>query len=94
MRELDIWGTARKLVELYGPNAWALAAARAQRRVSDGDTKGARRWMEIAKSVRQLDDRHMRTAGAPAPREFVTPGENVSAASSVATRPVPQQSPQ
>ncbi len=57
MPETDIWGTTRKLIELYGPDAWATAAARVERRIKNGDRDGARRWLEIAKAVRHLDDR-------------------------------------
>jgi hypothetical protein len=57
MPEPDIWGTTRKLIEIYGPNALATAASRAERLIAKGDGRGSRRWDEIAKAVQQLLNR-------------------------------------
>lgn len=57
MPQPDLWGTCRKLIEIYGSDAVATAASRAERLISQGDEKGAWRWREIAGVVQQLLER-------------------------------------
>jgi hypothetical protein len=57
MREPDVWGTTRKLIELYGAGAQQTALYRAEMLMSRGDSRGSLRWQEILTAVRRLQDR-------------------------------------
>jgi hypothetical protein len=59
MPEPDIWGTTRKLIEIYGANAVTTAMSRAQRLIAEGDKRGSVRWQQIGTAARQLLDRRM-----------------------------------
>jgi len=67
MPEPDIWGTTRKLIEIYGPSAITTAVSRAQRLIAEGDKRGSARWQQIAKAVRKLLDRRMTAQRAQTP---------------------------
>lgn len=60
MANADIWGTTRKLIELYGPSAVETAEQRAVRLKAQGDSDGFARWREISCAARQLIERHAR----------------------------------
>jgi hypothetical protein len=54
--EIDMWGTARKMREVYGAFAVATAAKRARQAEGLGDRAGHERWRQIARII---------SAGAP-----------------------------
>jgi hypothetical protein len=55
--EPDIWGTTRKMVELYGSSAHQVAVKRAERMITEGNIRGSARWHEISSAIRNLQDR-------------------------------------
>jgi hypothetical protein len=57
MPEPDVWGTTRKLIELYGVGAQQTALYRAELLMSQGDSRGSLRWQQILTAVRRLQDR-------------------------------------
>ncbi len=57
MPEPDLWGTTRKLMELYGRQAEATALERAERCLSRGDRQGYQRWSEIRAAVQRFEKR-------------------------------------
>jgi hypothetical protein len=57
MPELDIWGTTRMLIEIYGANAVTTAAQRAERLTVQGNREGALRWQQITNAVQEMVSR-------------------------------------
>ena len=51
---LSAWGTARKMLEVYGPDAFAVAAERRARAASSGDRTAAARWSVITALIGKL----------------------------------------
>jgi hypothetical protein len=65
MPEPDIWGTSRKLIEIYGAEAVTTAASRAERLIEEGDGQGSQRWQQIANAVERLLNRRHSEQGSP-----------------------------
>ena len=51
MEDIDIWGTARKMIELYGSEAQLVAKRRGDAALARDDQKGRNRWDSIAKAI-------------------------------------------
>ena len=64
MPETDIWGTSRKLIEIYGPRAVTTAASRAERLIEEGNGQGSQRWQQIANAVERLLSRRQSEQGS------------------------------
>jgi hypothetical protein len=54
--ELDIFRTAKLLIDEYGPEAWFEAAQRADRLLGRGDVDGARVWRRVLSAIKTLQD--------------------------------------
>ncbi|HEX4270629.1 MAG TPA: hypothetical protein VHZ32_04550 [Rhizomicrobium sp.] len=61
MNDLDIWGTSRKMIELYGGNAELTAAQRADGARDGSDLVKLRRWLAITVVVNDLAKRNSST---------------------------------
>jgi hypothetical protein len=48
MTDRDGWGTARKMIELYGKDAQSEARRRCERALAQDDVAGFKRWADIA----------------------------------------------
>lgn len=57
MTEADIWGTTRKMVELYGVAAHHVAVTRAERLMMEGIVQGSTRWHQISFAIRGIQAR-------------------------------------
>ncbi len=51
MNDLNGWGVARKMIELYGKEAQNEARRRCERALSQEDTTGFERWAHIASAI-------------------------------------------
>ena len=51
---LSAWGTARKMIEVYGRDAFAVAAERRTHAASSGDKTASARWGIIAALIGKL----------------------------------------
>jgi hypothetical protein len=51
MNDLNGWGVARKMIELYGKDAQNEARRRCERALEQDDTLGFERWAQIASLV-------------------------------------------
>jgi hypothetical protein len=54
MEEIDIWRTAKILIDSHGKRAWMEAAQRADHALSDGKLEVAAVWTRIWKAVQAL----------------------------------------
>ena len=57
IKDPDILAVARSLMVWYGAGAKKRACLRAVNLLEAGDTEGSRRWMEVAKSIDDLQRR-------------------------------------
>jgi len=60
MDDFDVWGTARKMIELYGGDAAGVAARRGDEALHRGDHRGFKRWNSMAEAI---SSRARRSAG-------------------------------
>ena len=51
MQDMDVWGTVKKMREIYGARAAIIARQRADRAREDNDSFGYDRWKHIAAVV-------------------------------------------
>ena len=51
---LSAWGTARKMIEVYGEDAITVAAGRRTHATSGGDKMAAARWGKIAALIGKI----------------------------------------
>lgn len=56
MEELDIWRTAKVLIDAHGEGAWLQAAQRADRALEEGKPEIAGVWKRVLRAVEQLQD--------------------------------------
>ena len=54
MDDLDIWRSAKRLVDLYGDDATIHAAMRADELLAQGDMDGAGIWRRVLAAVKEL----------------------------------------
>jgi hypothetical protein len=54
--DLDIWRSAKAVIDQHGPGAWIYAANKIRELTAAGDTEGAGVWGRIAAAIAQLDD--------------------------------------
>jgi hypothetical protein len=52
--EIDIWRTAKILLDAHGENAWLEAAQRADGALEDGNPEGVTVWKRVLHAIRQL----------------------------------------
>ncbi len=52
--EIDIWRSAKLLVDRHGDEAPVHAAMRADKMLADGDVDGQRIWMRILRATEEL----------------------------------------
>jgi hypothetical protein len=52
MDEIDIWRTAKILIDAHGDNAWLEAARRADHCLEDGNPEGINVWKRVLRSCR------------------------------------------
>jgi hypothetical protein len=48
---IDMWGTVKKMRELFGARASMVAAKRAEYALNEGDMERSKRWADISKVV-------------------------------------------
>lgn len=65
MDEIDIWRTAKILIDAHGDNAWLEAARRADHCLEDGNPEGINVWKRVLRAVEDLQRQK------PASRESV-----------------------
>jgi hypothetical protein len=58
MDEIDIWRTAKILVDAHGDAAWLEAAQRADHCLEDGNPDGAAVWKRVLRAVEDLQRRN------------------------------------
>ena len=63
--EIDIWRTAKLLIERHGDEAPIHAAMRADELLADGDLDGCATWKWIARAIEELQDREPPEPGEP-----------------------------
>lgn len=51
MNDLSGWGTARKMIELYGKEAQSEARRRCEKALQHDDMRGFERWAAIAQAI-------------------------------------------
>lgn len=54
MEEIDIWRTAKILIDAHGDNAWLQAAQRADHALEDGNRDAESVWMRVLKAIEEL----------------------------------------
>ena len=54
MEELDIWRTAKILIDAHGENAWLEAAQREDRGVEDGNDDVVKVWKRVIVAIDEL----------------------------------------
>jgi len=54
MEEIDIWRTAKILIDAHGDNVWLEAAQRADHSVEDGNAQAESVWKRVLKAVEEL----------------------------------------
>ncbi|MBN9590287.1 MAG: hypothetical protein BGN85_12975 [Alphaproteobacteria bacterium 64-11] len=54
MDEIDIWRTAKILIDAHGENAWLEAAQRADHALEDGSPEGVTVWKRVLRAVEDL----------------------------------------
>jgi hypothetical protein len=54
MEEIDIWRTAKILVDAHGENAWLEAAQRADHCLEGGNLEGVAAWKRVLLAVNDL----------------------------------------
>jgi hypothetical protein len=54
MDEVDIWRTAKILIDVHGDKAWLEAAQRADHCFEDGNLDGVNVWKRVLKAVDEL----------------------------------------
>jgi hypothetical protein len=55
MEEIDIWRTAKILMDAHGDKAWLEAAQRADHAIEDGNTDAEAVWKRVLKAITELD---------------------------------------
>lgn len=58
MREMEIHGYARQLLEMHGPQAIAKAAQRAVECEEDGKTEQAKEWRHVEDALKMMRGPH------------------------------------
>jgi hypothetical protein len=53
MEEIDIWRTAKILLDAHGDNAWLEAAQRADHAVDDGNAAAEGVWKRVLRAVEE-----------------------------------------
>ena len=56
MEEIDIWRTAKLLIDSHGDGAWLQAAQRADKALEDGKPEIAGVWKRVLQAVERLQD--------------------------------------
>ena len=54
--EIDIYRTAKLLIEEHGAGAWIEAAVKHREMVANGDEEGAAVWLRVADAIATLDN--------------------------------------
>jgi hypothetical protein len=54
MEEIDIWRTAKILVDAHGDGAWLQAAQRADHAIEDGSAEAESVWKRVRKAILKL----------------------------------------
>jgi len=54
LEEIDIWRTAKILLDAHGDNAWLEAAQRADHALEDGNDDAFTVWKRVLKAVEDL----------------------------------------
>jgi hypothetical protein len=54
--DVDIWRTAKLLIDQYDDDAPIRAAQRADAQLSKGDMEGRRVWLRVLKAIEELED--------------------------------------
>jgi hypothetical protein len=54
MEEIDIWQTAKILIDAHGESAWLEAAQRADHCLEVGNSDGATVWKRVLRAVEDL----------------------------------------
>lgn len=54
MEEIDIWRTAKILIDAHGENAWLEAAQRADHAIEDGNPASVNVWMRVMRAIGEL----------------------------------------
>jgi hypothetical protein len=54
LQEIDIWRTAKVLIDAHGESAWLEAAQRADHCLEAGNSNGATVWKQVLKAVEDL----------------------------------------
>ena len=55
MDDLDIWRSAKALIDSYGDDATIHAAMRADKLLAQGDMDGAGTWRRVLAAVKELE---------------------------------------
>lgn len=66
MNDLSSWGTARKMIELYGNEAQTEARRRCERALQQDDISAFDRWARIAAVIRG----HLSRSAVPPPQSL------------------------
>ena len=61
IENLDIYRTAKLLIDQHGAGAWIEAAVKHREMVANGDEEGAAVWLRVADAIATMDD--METSG-------------------------------
>ena len=63
--DLDIYRSAKLLIDQHGEDAAIFAAQQADRCLEAGDLDGKAVWMRVIRAIEELQDRRPPTAGQP-----------------------------
>ncbi len=62
MDEINIWRTAKILIDAHGENAWLEAAQRADHCLENGNPEGVAVWKRVLRAVGDLQREKPRTS--------------------------------
>ena len=57
--DIDIWRSAKLMIDQQGAAAWIFAATRVRELTDNSDPEGAAVWRRIADAIAQIDDAHL-----------------------------------
>lgn len=58
VEEIDIWRTAKILIDAHGSEAWLQAAMRADHALEQGSPEGVSVWKRVGKAIEVLQQQH------------------------------------